>query len=165
MAIKLKWLSINLPRTIPLRAVVDIKVRSPVLFQTLSEEDRIKYSNQPRLNPKYRDYYKLPRSFNSFFNSVFTVYNPLILALNESPTVTVQGMITELGAPIIGKRILVVLMTTDGDVVEKVYTDLEGKFVFYDIPENMNLMAVAIDATYKYNAVILSKILTVDNGV
>lgn len=165
MAIKLKWLSGYTPRILPTRSVKNLQVKAPILFQTLSEENKIKYSNQPRLNPKYKDYYKLPRSFNSFFNSVFTVYNPLILALNESSTVTVQGMITELGAPIIGKRILVVLMTTDGDVVEKVYMDLEGKFVFYDIPENMNLMAVAVDATYKYNAVILSKILTVDNGV
>lgn len=164
MAIKLKWLSGYTPRTLPTRSLNDLRVRPPLFFQTLSEENKIKYSNQPRLNPKYKDYYKLPRSFNNFFNSVFTIYNPLIFALNESTSVTVQGMITELGAPIVGKRILVVLMTTDGDVVEKVYTDLEGNFVFYEIPENMNLMAVAVDATYKYNAVILSKIMTVDNG-
>ena len=165
MAIKLKWLSKNLPRTLPVRSSVDIRVRSPVIFQTLSEENNIKYSNQPRLNPKFKDTNRLPRSFANLFSSVFTVYNPFILALNESETVTVKGMITDIGAPILGKRILVVLMTSDGEVVEKVFTDLEGNFVFYEIPQNLSLMAVAIDTTYKYNAVILSKILTIDNGV
>lgn len=165
MAIKLKWLSNNLPRILPARTFIDLKTKPPIMFETLSEDNKLKYSNQPRLNPKYMDYYRTPRSFNSFFSSVFTTYNPFTFALNESETVTVKGMITELGAPISGKRILVVLMTTDGEVVEKVFTDLDGNFIFYDIPINMNLMAVAVDATYKYNAVILSKIMTVDNGV
>lgn len=137
-----------------------------VSFQTLSEQTKIDYSNQPRLNPKLKNYFnnsaKIPLYTGTFYS-----FNPFVLNHigSELPTVTIKGMVTELGAPILGKRVLVILMTTDGNVVEKVHTDLEGNFIFYEIPQNLSLMAVAVDATYKYNAVILAKILTVNNGV
>ena len=154
-------------RNIPQRASVQVfKKPVEVSFQTLSEQTKIDYSNQPRLNSKLKDYYnnssKLPLYAGTFYS-----FNPFILNHigAEMATVTIKGVITELGVPVTDRRVLVILMTTNGDVVEKVHTDLEGNFTFYEIPENMNLMAVAVDSTYKYNAVILSKILTIDNGV
>jgi hypothetical protein len=161
---QLQWSSRNTPFNYPSRSKFSIRSNS-VRFQNKSEELRLKYTNQPRLNPNYSVYYKVAKDFAPFFSGTLTVYNPFIFAGLGFNTVTLKGVITELGVPVSDRRVLVVLMTTGGDVVEKVYTDLEGNFIFYEIPENMNLMAVAVDATYKYNAVILSKILTVDNGV
>ena len=118
-------------------------------------------SLQPRL--RVQSQYLNANTLVDAYKAVNVAYNPFTL-LTKTETVTLKGMITELGAPIVGRRVMVVLMTSDGNVVEKTWTDLEGNFVFYEIPQNMSLMAVAVDATYKYNAVILSKILTVDNG-
>lgn len=159
----LKWSSINKPFSYPTR--VSFNLRSNfVRFQNRSEDIRLKYTNQPRLNPNLSTYFKIPKDFNTVFSGTSPVYNPFIFGGIGFTTVTLKGVITELGVPVLDRRVLVVLMTTSGDVVEKVYTDLEGNFIFYEVPENMNLMAVAIDATYKYNAVILSKILTINNG-
>ena len=128
----------NFPvRTLPQRTPLKNSQKSSleVSFQTLSEQTKIDYSNQPRLNPKLKDYFnnatKIPLYTGTFYS-----FNPFVLNHigSELPTVTIKGMVTELGAPINNKKILVILMTTDGNVVEKVHTDLEGNFVFYEIP-------------------------------
>lgn len=120
-----------------------------------------KFSLQPRLI--VQDLFSDTDNILAPYNSFYLNYNPFKLCINAE-TVTIQGVITELGAPVLKRRVKVVLLTFEGDTVDKTYTDLEGNFVFYEIPQNLSLMAVAIDNTYKYNATILSKILTVDNG-
>lgn len=165
--INIKSIYVGLPRTLPQRTPLTYnqRITFEVSFQTLSEKTKIDYSNQPRLNSKFKETYISTSKMPPYVGASAS-FNPFILNHigAEVATVTIQGMVTELGAPVLNRKVLVVLMTTFGDVVEKVYTDLEGNFVFYEIPQNLSLMAVAIDNTYKYNATILSKILTVDNG-
>lgn len=161
-----KYSNIFNPRVLPNRVALKYpkQNRQNISFQTLSEQIATNYSNQPRIIPRLKAMYENAQSLPLYVNPPST-FNPFILYNTSLTTCTIQGVVTELGAPVVGKNIKVVLMTSDGDVVEKVWTDLEGNFIFYEIPQNLSLMAVAIDHSYKYNAVILSKILTVDNGV
>lgn len=166
MAFKNSYLNVIPPQKANKNVRTNLKVtpQMEILHRTLSEEARVKYTNTPRTNPIIRALMTTDPS--RFFPTANYPYNPLFFttSLGKQNVYDVKGVITELGAPVLDRRVLVVLLTSNGEVVDKVYTDLEGNFVFYDIPENMNLMAVAVDSTYKYNAVILSKILTIDNG-
>ena len=166
MAFKNFYLKIipNQTPTQNIRISVKIEPKMEILHRTFSEDDRKKYTNTPRTNPIIKAL--MVTDTAKFFPTANYSYNPLFftVSLGKQNVYDVKGIITELGAPVLDRRVLVVLLTSNGEVVDKVYTDLEGNFVFYEIPQNLSLMAVAIDNTYKYNATILSKILTVDNG-
>ena len=167
MAFKNFYLKV-IPKQIPtqnVRLSVKISPKMEILHRTLSISERAKYTNTPRTNSIIRNL--MVSDPGKFFANNNYNYNPLFFttSLGKQNVYDVKGVITELGAPVLDRRVLVILLTSNGEVVDKVYTDLEGNFIFYEIPENMNLMAVAVDSTYKYNAVILSKILTTNNGV
>lgn len=166
MAFKNFYLNVIPPQTANKNVRISVKItpKMEILHRTFSEDARKKYTNTPRTNPIIKAL--MITDTAKFFPTANYSYNPLFftVSLGKQNVYDVKGIITELGAPVLDRRVLVVLLTSNGEVVDKVYTDLEGNFIFYEIPENMNLMAVAVDSTYKYNAVILSKILTIDNG-
>ena len=118
-------------------------------------------SLQPRL--VIQEAYSPTDQMIAKYEEIFKYYNPLTLYI-DAPTVTIKGTVTELGAPVLNRRVMVRLTSPDGRYTERTFTDLEGNFVFYEIPQNLSLMAIAVDTTYKYNAVILSKIQTILDG-
>lgn len=154
----------NLPRTLPPKVKTVKGLTMDIGLTSLSSKNRNTLAMQPRLHPKYKQLYTNSKELTKFFQPTLDQFNPYTLFSVGFDTVDIKGVITENGIPAVGRYIQVVLMTIVGNVMDKVYTDLEGNFVFYEVPQNLSLMAVAIDATFKYNAVILSKILTINTG-
>lgn len=154
----------NSPRQLPTKVKSSGLLEYGFALTTLSEKTQMSFTMQPRIHPGFKRIYTNAGGATAALLPTLKTYNSFTFYNTDENTVTITGVITENGIPVVGRQILVVLMTAEGDAADKVYTDLVGNFTFYEVPQNLSLMAVAIDATFKYNAVILSKILTINTG-
>lgn len=103
---------------------------------------------------KLIDYYK---NLNDNLNRILDSYH------NEA-TCTLEGFVQENGRNVVGLSVPVILITTQGLFLQRTVTNQEGFFIFRRVPLELSVLVIAVDTTYKYNAVVLANIKTLESN-
>lgn len=77
-----------------------------------------------------------------------------------------RGFLASLGngRNVVGLSVPVILITTQGLFLQRTVTNQEGFFRFRRVPLDLSVLVIAVDTTYKYNAVVFANIKTLESN-
>lgn len=125
-------------------------------------------SETPSLNPdviklQYQLEYQLDSVYSMLTQKNFSQRETRIPFSNEA-TCTLEGFVQENGRNVVGLSVPVILITTQGLFLQRTVTNQEGFFRFRRVPLDLSVLVIAVDTTYKYNAVVFANIKTLESN-